>query len=114
VGVLVGVGYGVTRPISPRQTADFEPPQVHASAPAATRPAAAPVEEPPAALDTAAAGSPTEAVPPSPSGDPEKTTQLAPRSSPNGRVQGANRRPRPASSAPSAWLKSEPPKAWFK
>ncbi len=114
VGILVGVIYGVTRPIPPRQTADFVPSPVHASAPATTRPAATAAAEPPPALDTAPTPSSSSAQSLAPGGDTGKSTQLNSRSSPNGRAQAANRRVRPSASAPSAWLKSEPPKAWFK
>jgi hypothetical protein len=112
VGILVGVVYGVMRPIPPRQTAEFAPPPVHASAPATSRPVATTEAEPPPAVDTTepAASAPAAA----PSIVPPKSTQLASRSSPNERAQAVNRRVRPAASAPSAWLKSEPPKAWFK
>jgi len=114
VGVVVGIGYGVTRPISPRQPADSASPAVRLPEPPASRPAATSsaggVETPSTAEPAIAAPGASAAAAPS----SEKSTQLASHSSPIGRAQAATRRARPVSSAPSAWLKSEPPKAWFK
>ncbi|HVW25441.1 MAG TPA: hypothetical protein VHC69_08720 [Polyangiaceae bacterium] len=114
VGILAGIVYGVTRPISPRQPADFAPQPVHASAPETPRPTTDLVAPPAAAPEPSPAEEPSSAPAPSSATPDEKSTQLAPRSSPNWRAQAAPRRARPASSAPSAWLKSEPPKPWFK
>ena len=115
VGILAGIVYGITRPISPRQSADFVSQPAHASAPETPRPTADLVEPPAAAPEPSPTENPSDAPAASSSTLPdEKSTQLVSRSSPNWRGQAATRPARPASSAPSAWLKSEPPKPWFK
>ncbi len=112
VGVLAGIAYGVTRPISPRQpAAPAQQPPVSVlrttARPAPVPPPVATQVEPRAAAQSAAPLA-------SAAGETEKSTQPSTHPSPTSRVQVGTRRPRPSSSAPSAWLKSEPPKAWFK
>ncbi|HEX4335379.1 MAG TPA: hypothetical protein VH062_05665 [Polyangiaceae bacterium] len=115
VGVLAGVVYGVTRPLSPRQTAGStsahvaatpapEPDAVARDAPSLAAPAPPPPDETASAIET-----PT----PSPTSG-EKTTQPAATTAPTGHAQAVARPAHPAAGSPSAWLKSEPPKAWFK
>ena len=112
VGVLAGIVYGVTRPISPRQPAASaqQPPVSVAHTTARPAPAPPPVatQVEPRTTEQTAAPLASAAV------ETEKSTQLSTHPSPTSRVQVGTRRPRPSSSAPSAWLKSEPPKAWFK
>ncbi len=113
IGVLAGVVYGVTRPLSPRQMGTSASPAVAAQPPAVTAPAPSPTLL--AAPSTAPeAQTPAVAAPPPSAMIDEKTTQPATDLAPIVRVQAVARRAHPAPSAPSAWLKSEPPKAWFK
>jgi hypothetical protein len=113
VGVLGGVVYGVTRPLPPRQTASFAPPASAASLAVASTTKAS--SEPKTTAPALPAPTP-EATEPVPAAEPsgENTTQPEVTSAPKRRAQAAARRVPAAGSSPSAWLKSEPPKAWFK
>jgi hypothetical protein len=117
IGVLAGVVYGVTRPLSPRQTATSgalpEPLPVPAAVSRTVKPDSDPSPLPtPTPAQQAAPSSLGAETPPTTSA--EKSTQPAVHSVPMGHEQAAGRRTHPAASSPSAWLKPEPPKAWFK
>jgi hypothetical protein len=118
IGGAAGVVYGFSRPLPPRDSS------ITPGAPAQAAPTPMPMPT------LGSAGPRTEATNPAPPTEEPATvasapppahsvaiaekTQPVPRSVPMGRRSAVPRGVGQASSAPSAWFKSEPPKPWFK